>query len=288
MNKTGVVLVCFHTPEETLSCAMMYAAMNCINHIVIVDNETTEESRTVFKSIKHEKIEVLYQNKNWGYSKGNNIGIDFLIGQYGIENIIISNSDVEINEKSVSVCIEELNNNAELGAIAPLMKAPDGKNYPLRFIELGYLRIFLRILFPEMKIDGFTQKYCVSQNNIVYQSFLPGSFFVLKCDAIEKCNGFDERIFLYREEEILGKKMKLLGYQIAVCTDCFFVHNHSYKEETAELKTNRNKIVMRSERVYFQEYMKSNKFQMIYVNIMQNIYLFTRNLGWRFKDMLKK
>ena len=288
MKKTGVVLVCYHTPEETLSCAMMYASMSCVNQIVIVDNETTEKSRKIFENIKNNKIETIYQDKNIGYSKGNNVGINSLINQYDVDKIVISNSDIEISENAVVRCLEALECHNKLGTVAPLMKGLDGTFYPLRFIELGYLRIFLRIFLTETIIDKSTQKYCNKNSNMVYQSFVPGCFFILERNAIEKCNGFDENIFLYREEEILGKRMERAGYKTAVCTDCFFIHNHNYKKETPEVKTNRNKIVMKSEQWYFQEYLKSNKIQMLYVNIMQKIYLLTRDLGWRLMRVLKK
>ena len=288
MKKTGVVLVCFHTPEETLSCAMMYASMNCVNQIVIVDNETTEESRKVFEKIENYKIETIYQVNNIGYSKGNNVGIKFLINQYDIDNIIISNSDIEISEKAIVSCLKTLENHNNLGVVAPSMKGFDGTINTLRFFELNYFRILIRIFVTETRIDRLTQKFCNKNNNLVYQSFVPGSFFVLKRDAIEKCEGFDEKIFLYREEEILGKRMARVEYKIAVCANCFFIHKHNYKDETPKVKLNRNKIVMKSEKWYFKEYLKSNKFQMLYVDIMQKIYLYLRYIGWNFKIMLKK
>ncbi len=288
MKRIGVILVCFHTSKVTLTCAEMYAKMKCVDWVVIVDNETDAISKEVFDKIDNEKMSVLYQMKNLGYSKGNNVGIKYLMKNYDVNYIIVSNSDVIVNEKSITHCINILEKNKSIGAVAPIMKDPYNCDYALRFIKLGYLRILLRVIVPEKTIDRMTQQFCKKTENIIQQSFLPGSFFISKTNALQDCGGFDERIFLYREEEILGKRLEKVNYIEAVVSDCYFIHKHDYKAENAEIIYKRNIIAMKSEQLYFREYLNSNRLQMMYVILIEKIYIFTRYIAQIVKDILKQ
>lgn len=84
MKKTGVVLVCYHTPVETVSCMEMYAEMRCVHHIIIVVNDATEECRKVFEQVTNHKVEIIYQDNNLVYSKGNNIGIKHVLTKQNV------------------------------------------------------------------------------------------------------------------------------------------------------------------------------------------------------------
>ena len=168
------------------------------------------------------------------------------------------------------------------------LKDPYNCDYALRFIKLGYLRILLRVIVPEKTIDRMTQQFCKKTENIIQQSFLPGSFFISKTNALQDCGGFDERIFLYREEEILGKRLEKVNYIEAVVSDCYFIHKHDYKAENAEIIYKRNIIAMKSEQLYFREYLNSNRLQMMYVILIEKIYIFTRYIAQIVKDILKQ
>ena len=42
---------------------------------------------------------------------------------------------------------------------------------------------------------------------------------MIKSEAIKRINYFDENVFLYYEENILGEKLKNVGYDLIVCND---------------------------------------------------------------------
>lgn len=291
MKKTGVVLVCYHTPDETVSCMNMYLDMKNIDHIVIVDSCSTKTTKSKFERIRNERVSFIFLNENTGYSKGNNIGAKFLIEKYNVDYIIISNSDIIVEEYVINQCIQNLEDNSQLGAAAPIMIDPYGKKFQFRFLDLGYIRITLRIFFPESLIDTFYNLFISKKRkneSFVLQKMLPGSFFIIKSEAFQECGGFDEKIFLYREEEILGQRLLSKCYQLAILTKCSFVHNHNYKRDSAMIRINRNKIAIQSERIFFVDYYHSSYIQLLYLKIMQYIYLYSRYLGWVLRDCKNK
>ena len=284
MSRVGVVLVSYNNFDETITCVRMYQMMKSISSIVVVFNASSDNLKELVDNLTDtDNCTFFFENENIGYSRGNNIGIEYLINVENVDYIIVSNSDVWVEEKTIQKCIIKLCEN-DLGAVAPYMKDINGNTIPLRWMRFGYTRILLRILFSERFLDRITQHLCKRLNGTVIQSFLPGSFLVFNKQTLEDIEGFDESVFLYREEEILGERLKEKGYKEAVVEDCFFIHNHNYSLETVEEKIKRNKLVMQSELIFFKKYMHSNWFQMIWVRLLQSLYEVSRKFVWKITD----
>ena len=284
ISDIGIVLVNYHTNTQTIEIANKYAAYEIISRIVIINNDA--KSDYYMDEIKNDKISVFNIFENLGYSKGNNIGIEKLIAE-NCRYIIISNSDVDVSEECIIRCVEYLISDNSIGLIAPRMKFPNGKYAPLRYIPLNYLRILLRVILPEPIVDRFFEHRVQTVNNLAFQSYVPGSFFVINGDVLTDTPFFDPDIFLYREEEILGERVKRRGYKIAIATNIEFIHNHVYHDEPYEKMRKMNKQMMKSERVLFKKYYNANRLQMVYVYFMQNVFSIVRCIFWKVKEIRK-
>lgn len=279
-RKIGLVLINYHSEQTIWDYLIHNSILKICDEIVIVNNGTKDEN-ILNKIIRmSEKIHVIKTGANLGYAKANNIGMKYLANKQ-IGYILISNNDVTIERRSIDKCVEALKANPELGAAAPRMRTINGELTPLRYIELGYMRLFLRVLIPETVIDRRTQSKLHMHNNAVCQSFLPGSFFVISTKAAIACDFFDSGTFLFGEEEILNKRLRNNGYFQAALLDCEYTHLHAYKLEKASKRYHDCKILMESERLYFKKYLSANFIQMAWVYILQWLYIGVRYLSWR-------
>lgn len=283
--KIGVVLVNYHTNDQTIAIANKYAKFESIFKVVIVNNDAAEEY--FIKEQSDQKIEVINIRENLGYSKGNNIGINTLVAD-GCQYIIISNSDIDVDEACIVSCVKYIMDDETLGIVAPRMKFPEGRYAPLRYLPLNYSRIFLRVFLPEPVLDKMLEQKVKIVNGLAFQSYVPGSFFIINSSSVGNDNFFDPEVFLYREEEILGVRIKELGYRVAVSVNNEFIHNHIYFDDSFEKKKNMNVMMMKSERLYFKKYLKANRIQMIYVNIMQKMFSIIRYSYWKMMGIMKK
>lgn len=279
-SKIGLVLINFYSEKAILDYFLRNNIVSLCDEIVIVNNGSDSEKE--FECIKKisDKITIINAGGNIGYAKANNIGIRELINKK-VDYIIISNNDVEVCRNSVLACIEVLKKRNKIGAVAPRMQNADGTTVPLRYIPLGYKRLFLRVFIPETFIDNKTQSKLSMSNGVIEQSFLPGSFFVISAKAAKDCNGFDSGTFLYREEEILNKRLSKLGYKQAVLVNYCYKHLHKYKQESAKSRFKSCRILMESERLYFKKYLNANNFQMGLVCLLQWMYVGVRYLSWK-------
>lgn len=279
--RIGVVLVNYHTNRQTIETASKYSSYESISKVVIVNNDAIEEYFMDEVDIK--KIIVINNRENLGYSKGNNLGINKL-AEESCKYIIISNSDVYVEEDCIIKCVDYIEKDNSIGLIAPRMEFPGGGIAPLRFIPLNYLRILLRVIIPEPIFDRWFENRVLIVNDLAFQSYVPGSFFIINGSAIADEPFFDPDIFLYREEEILGERIKKRGFRIAIAMNLTFLHNHLYQNEPYEYMKKMSNQMMKSEEVLFKKYYKANKLQMVYVHIMQQMFLIVRCVFWKAKD----
>lgn len=116
--------------------------------------------------------------------------------------------------------------------------------------------------------------YRLTQNNYHNAEFLhrnpitkvdcvAGSLLLISREAFEKTGGYDENVFLYYEETILGCKMKKAGLDTYVCSDVHYLHLHGIsisKSVTSEVK--RKKLLLKSHHYTLKNYLNANCFEL--------------------------
>ena len=93
-----------------------------INHIIIVDNNSTDGSYEKLSKINNNKISVIKTNKNKGYAYGNNFGINYLNNNKEVDYIIISNPDIIVEEKVIKKLQKDMDNNENISVICPVIE----------------------------------------------------------------------------------------------------------------------------------------------------------------------
>ena len=239
--KVAVIIVNFNDEEETISYAEKITKYDVIDRAVVVDNmSTTIGAFNKLQKLEElsNKITVLKSDKNGGYSYGNNFGMKFLQEEEKKNNIkydyiIISNPDIDVEEKAIKASIEILENDKKVAICAPRMFSKDGK--PARR-SAWKLRTFLRDVVHAVRIleipfykvlrngEYSEEDY---KNEILEVEAIAGSFFIIRKDIFEEVNLFDENVFLFYEEDILGKKLKVLGYKTISLNSEKFIHYES-------------------------------------------------------------
>ena len=270
--KIGAILVNYHTLKRVIDIALKYSSFRIIDKVVIVNNDTFEEERKTLLKLKNSKLEIIFSSENLGYSKGNNLGVKYLVNTINPDYIIISNSDVEIDEPTIHGIIEKLELYTQFGAMAPQQLDYNRNIVPLRYIELGYKRLFL--LCFTTGLDRRTEKFIHKYDPfIILQSLLHGSFFICRTQAFLDCGMFDQNIFLYREEEILGVRMRKKGYKLGVVDNLYYKHAHEYSKEKFATLLRQKKLEFTSERYFFRKYLGASDLQIFFVYILEKILL---------------
>lgn len=225
-----MVVLNYNDHETTINYIQSVEDYESIDRIIVVDNKSSDGSYERLKFLESDKVDVIQTPVNDGYSSGNNFGSKYAINKYRPDNIIISNPDIIVKDISINKFTELLDREDNLAAVTGLIhdlneKVVDNFAWKLpnywdmlfsNFMSLNYIR---RELFNK----GI--EYDIKSNQIILQAdVLHGCFFVVKSSVLEEVKYFDERTFLYGEENIFFHKVKALGLQQAVLMHEKIIH----------------------------------------------------------------
>lgn len=210
---------------------------------------------------------MIINDRNGGYGYGNNRGAD-AAKALGCDYALIANPDVEFPEKTVQKLADSLKQEgtAVSGALMEGARFTDCA-WPLLSLtgELAYAGPFTKRLFRrDISYPRAFFKMLPAPVGAVH-----GSLFMVRLDDFAEAGGFDERVFLFMEEKILGQRMASIGKRI-VLTDATYRHAGSGSMKKAGLDgVKRQKERQKAERFYYKNYLNAGIAGMLLVRLQQ-------------------
>ncbi len=284
---TGLVVVNYNDYKNTISFVKSVIDFKIIEHIVIVDNCSTDSSFNELKKICSGKVSLVKNESNKGYGSGINLGSKFLVDNYNVSNIIVSNTDIIINSEDDLVCmINYLKKDVAL--VGPVVLENGGVNRGWK-IPTVLDDILLNIPFIHRWLRGklLFYKDNLYNNPTTCVEAVSGCFFIISAAALEKINFFDENIFLYYEENVIASKLKSLGYKTLIINDVSIIHNHSVTIDNSLNRIKKYKELKKSQKYFHKTYSHSTLFGIIGLNITDKIMLVLLYIVVFFKGGIK-
>ena len=168
------------------------AIKNIEAEIIVVDNQSPDDSCSMVKTL-FPKVKLIKNRENWGFSKGNNIGVAEAKGEY----ICILNPDTVVAEDTFENILAFADLQDNLGIVG--CRLIDGKG---RFLPESKRNVPTPMVSIK-KIFGNSADYYATQLNqheIGKVDILVGAFMLMKRDLYASLNGFDEDYFMYGED----------------------------------------------------------------------------------------
>lgn len=220
MQKVFVSIINFNGRENTLDCldSIKKAEKNSFDlNVVVIDNGSSEK----FDLPKNYSEVILLKNsKNLGFSGGHNIGIKYAL-RSGADYILILNNDTVVDNNLISELLKTANLNEDIGIIAPKIYFYPG----FEFHKDGYKKEEKgRVLwYAGGEMDwknvvghhrGVDEVDHGRYEKIEETDFASGCCFLIKREVLEKVGLFDEKYFLYYEDNDLSQRVKRKGFKI--------------------------------------------------------------------------
>lgn len=218
-----LVVLNYNDYETTASYLNEVGGFLSYNGIVVVDNASTDDSYEKLKEFESDRITVVRAADNGGYAKGNNLGAKTAIEKYNPNVIFFSNPDVHYDETVVQKIIMDMERNPKAGVVAALTKT--GRSIWALPKFWGTMRQILLFSFNLHKRS--LRKKIEKNNELTEVGVVEGSFFAVRRSAFEEVGGFDERTFLYLEENILSARMHKCNYIVMADPTINYIHEHS-------------------------------------------------------------
>lgn len=270
--KTSMVIINYNDYKMTKRLLLNVRDYKCLNKIVIVDNNSTDNSYEKLKKFENEKIDVI-RNDNRNFSSGLTMGAKYVIKKLGKCHIIFSNADIIIKDNKN---LEMLSSDIEkgIGVVGPVIKQHEeisrGWKMPKVYQEILYNLPLMNRYFKR-KFLYYKDEHYKSKLSIV--DVVSGCFFLVDSTVLEKINYFDENTFLYYEENILAKRVEKLGVKIAVDNRVSIIHDHSVTIDKSVKRIDKYKILKNSQKYFVKEYLKASNLQLCLLLITNKISL---------------
>ena len=217
-KKLSVVIVTYKSEKDIFACLQSIWQHCDLTpdelEVIIVDN--SPESESMFQRL-HEQygnsLVLIHNSHNGGYGQGNNVGIR----RAHAPVVLIMNPDVRLIEPVFMTVLEtfEKDPNLSMYGMKQMLspKVVSSNSFCCTFMMNGYAATFLNALCTRK--DLYFSRFM----------YLQGSCFFIRKEMFEHVGLFDEKIFMYGEEDDVHFRItKQFGYHIVYNAQLHYIH----------------------------------------------------------------
>lgn len=177
--------------------------------IIVVDNNSTDGTIEYLK--KQDDLRVIYNNKNLGFPKGCNQGIEIAKG----DSILLLNNDTIVTPNWLNNLDSALYSSEDIGVVGAITNSCSNG----QAINVIYQDIDELIEFANLVNSNYTTaKY-------EFKQYLVGFCYLVKKTVIDKVGGLDERFTPGNfEDNDLSLRILVQGYKLLLCKNVFIHH----------------------------------------------------------------
>lgn len=269
METVKIVFVILHynVVEETEKCiASIEKNVDSKYKIIVIDNASPNQTGKILeeKYAEHRNIHIIINEKNEGFSKGNNIGCRYAIENFSPDYLCVMNNDTELMSNNIAKIIDEEYEKEKFDILGPKIwntvfgynQNPCYKVANLQQAKQRYretllthisikcnLNLVLRVIFKINSI-AFPQKN-EGNNKAVH-----GSVIIFSKDYYNKYHEiFMEKTFMYGEEAMINYRRIKDKLKIVFNFEIEFLHNHGVSTSNANIN-NRKKMLFQAENMH--------------------------------------
>jgi GT2 family glycosyltransferase len=230
----SVIVVSFNTRDLLRECLQSILA-ECARlpqglsaEVLVVDNASGDGSpEMVAREFSTSRIPVrlIRSPVNLGFGAANNLALNKAEGRYPV----LLNSDAFFHPGALRLAAEHMDANPDAGIGGARQVGRDGSWQPSArsFHSIWHAALVLTGLsarFPRSRIFGAPDRTWADPLQPARVDWVPGSFLILRREALLKTGLFDPAFFLYYEEVDLCRRMKAAGYRVYYWPDIVVTH----------------------------------------------------------------
>ncbi len=212
----SIIIVNWNSGDQLIDCInSIEVARNDtfeLSEVVVVDNGSTDESVNNLEQLKFDAV-IIKNTVNLGFAVACNQGAFRSSSDY----ILFLNPDTRLFQNSITepVSLMERPSNANIGICGIMLVDANGvattsaARFPTLKVMAGKI-LGLSKVMPKLFPTHLLTSTQLREDSQVDQVI--GAFFLIRRNVFDKCEGFDERFFVYFEEVDLSLRAKQFGY----------------------------------------------------------------------------
>lgn len=235
MNKVSVVILNWNGINDTIACLKSIQELLVSEYklsVIVVDNKSSDGSLEKLGKIKlgESGIKLLANSANYGFAKGNNVGLKYAI-ESGAEYVLVLNNDTEVDSLALQNMIIFMNENPAFGAVSPKIYFSRGYEFHKTRYQKSELGRVIWYAGGDIDWDnvygvnrGVDEVDAGQFREKKETDFSTGACSLLRVEALKKVGLYDEKYFMYLEDVDLSIRMKKGGWKIGYCDRAYVWH----------------------------------------------------------------
>ncbi len=197
----AIIITTFNSSAIILSCLEKIDFQKY--ETIVIDNKSTDETVALVKS-NFPFVKIIVNEKNIGYGRANNIGLKSIKTDYAL----ILNPDAFIFSVDIEKIISKMQQDRQIALAGPLLL----NYYPCQEQDIKQELNIVKGNTIEVEKDFMSVKYII------------GAILFFNMSIFRQIGFFDEKIFLYYEDDEISHRVVQKKYKIAIFPEIFGYH----------------------------------------------------------------
>jgi len=207
-KKVSIILLNYNGYNDTIEAVESLEKIKYNNYeIIIVDNESTNDSYEILKSKLNKKHTLIKSGKNGGFAYGNNVGIKHAL-EGGAEYILLINNDTEVEPEFLNYLVESLEEDEKVGLSTGLIL----NYYNKEKVWYAGGEINWDKFYGYHIDEGKNIKHIIMKEKFI--TFATGCLMLIKSSVLKEIGFLPEEYFMYYEDVDFCAKLQKSGYSI--------------------------------------------------------------------------
>lgn len=268
----SIILINYNGLNDTIDCIESIKANNYDNfQIIVVDNASPDGSGiTLLKKYGNdEKVKIICNKENAGFSAGNNIGIKYAVSQ-NADFVMLLNNDTVVEPDFLSNMLSKISSPSEKIMYTGKIK------YYFEPDKIWYAGGYYNYLKGTASHRGVNQKDTAQFDNESELGFICGCYIFMSMETFYTVGFMPEEYFLYSEDLAYSIIAKTAGVKLKYIPDSVIYHKVS--ASTSKISQLSQYYIIRNRFYIIKKYHKGfNKFTAYLYSFM-----------WAIKNIIKK
>jgi GT2 family glycosyltransferase len=193
--KVSVIVLNWNGLEDTVECLESLKRITYPNcEVIVVDNGSKGDDADELARGFGDYIHLIRNEKNYGYTGGNNIAIKYAMDNSKPDYVLVLNNDTVVHPDFLTRMVEVAEGNASIGIVGPKICY---HNRPDRIQSVG-AKVNMRT--GQAHPIGVGEVDAGQYDAALEVDYVSGSCMLAKAEVIQKVGLFDESYFCYWDE----------------------------------------------------------------------------------------
>jgi GT2 family glycosyltransferase len=185
----------------------------------MIDNASTDNSIAYVKE-KFKEVRIIELDKNFGFAKGNNLGVNYAKGEY----LFFLNQDTVVDKNCLNELVQSMTSDPKIGMCGGKMMYWNEKKI------INSTGLIANNIFFTWDRGSFELDLGQYDKDLEVIS-VSGAAMLIKKDLFSYLAGFDSKYFMYYEDFDLGVRTWLSGYKVIFVPKAIVYHKMVYSHK---------------------------------------------------------